>query len=379
MYCYLDNSATTEVSQKVQEALLHSFEAGFYNPSSLYSPAVSVSKDIESCREKIKKLLHADNVYFTSGGTESNNLAVFGALLGKREKGVILCSAIEHPSILNACKRAEEMGFTLKTIPVDNEGVVDLNKLKGLLDENVQLICVMHVNNEVGSIQPLMDIACLRDKLAPNAMLHVDGVQAFLRVPVDLKRIGIDSYTLSGHKIQALKGIGALAVSNRNKIKPLLYGGGQENSIRPGTENSFGIFSLKAAIENYPAENSMRENKLLLYNKIKELIPDAKVNGPDPDALNACDHIMNISFEPVRAETMLHALESDNVYVGNGSACSSKRRNISHVLKAMGAETSRAESAVRFSLSPGNTKEQALFAAERCAWHYNILKNFVRR
>lgn len=379
MYCYLDNSATTEVSKKVQEALLQSFEAGFYNPSSLYAPAVSVSKKIENCRENIKTLLHADNLYFTSGGTESNNLAVFGALLRKREKGTILCSAIEHPSILNACKRAEEMGFALKTIPVNKTGVIDLDKFKELLNESIQLICIMHVNNEVGSIQPLKEIAALRDELAPSAMLHVDGVQAFLRVPADLDHLGIDSYSLSGHKIQALKGIGALAVSNRNKIKPLMYGGRQESGIRAGTENSFGIFSLQAAIENYPKENNMRENKLLLYKKIKELIPTAQVNGPDPENEDACDHIINISFEPVRAETMLHALESDYIYVGNGSACSSRKRNISHVLKAMGIKVPRAESAVRFSLSPCTTKEEVLFAAEKCALHYNILKKFVRR
>ncbi|MDO5023116.1 MAG: cysteine desulfurase family protein [Eubacteriales bacterium] len=379
MFCYLDNSATTQVSQKVKEALLNSFEAGFYNPSSLYAPAVFVSKEIEKCREDIKALLNADNLYFTSGGTESNNIAIIGALQGMRDKGVVLCSQIEHPSVLNACKRAEELGFTVKTIPVDSEGVINLDKFKDLLSDNVRLICVMHVNNEVGSIQPLREISALRDSLAPNALLHVDGVQAFMRVPIDLRLLKIDSYTLSGHKIQALKGIGALAVSKRNRIKPLVYGGEQESGIRAGTENTFGIFSLQAAVKNYAMENQMRSNKLLLFDKIKEQIPTATVNGPDPTSPKACDHIINISFEPVRAETMLHALEGDKIYVGNGSACSSKRKSISHVLKAMGVSVTRAESAVRFSLSPDTTAEEVLYAAERCAIHYNILKKFVRR
>ncbi|NLJ65484.1 MAG: cysteine desulfurase [Christensenellaceae bacterium] len=379
MYCYLDNSATTPVLDSVKAVVEQYFDCGFYNPSSLYAPSVKVSAHIEECRQYVMDLLGAKRLIFTSGGTESNNIAILGYLSHQRKKGTVLYSAVEHPAVINACLQAQKQGFNVEEIKVNSFGIVDLELLEKQLKSDVQLICVMHVNNETGAIQPISDIAKLRDKYCSDAFFHVDGVQGFMREDINLRTYGVDSYTLSGHKINAFKGVGALALGERNTAYPLVFGGGQEYDIRPGTENTLGIAALYEAVKHFPKENNMRENKIRLYNNIKKLVPTAKVNGPEPESPYAADNILNLSFAPVRAETMLHALESDEIYVGNGSACSSRKNDISHVLKAMGIEKEQATCAIRFSLSPFNTAEQMDFTAERCLKHYNILKKFTRR
>ncbi|HHU01814.1 MAG TPA: cysteine desulfurase [Christensenellaceae bacterium] len=379
MYCYLDNSATTPVLDSIKAVVEQYFNDGFYNPSSLYTPSVKVSGYIEECRKYITDLLGAKRLIFTSGGTESNNIAILGYLMRQRKKGTVLYSAVEHPAVINACLEARRQGFNVQEIKVNRSGIVDLDLLQKQLNSDVQLICVMHVNNETGAIQPINEISKLRDRYCSDAFFHVDGVQSFMRQPINLRIYGIDSYSLSGHKIHAFKGIGALALGERNKAYPLVFGGGQEYDIRPGTENTLGIASLYEAAKQFPEKNNMRENKIRLYNNIKKLIPSVKVNGPEPQSPEAADNILNLSFAPVRAETMLHALESDEIYVGNGSACSSRKSDISHVLKAMGIEKEQATCAIRFSLSPFNTAEQMDFASECCLKHYNILKKFTRR
>ena len=379
MYCYLDNSATTPVLDSIKAVVEQYFNDGFYNPSSLYAPSVKVSGYIEECRKYIMDLLGAKRLIFTSGGTESNNIAILGYLSRQRKKGTVLYSAVEHPAVINACLEARRQGFKAEEIKVNRNGIVDLDLLQKQLNSDVQLICVMHVNNETGVIQPISEIAKLRDKYCSEAFFHVDGVQGFMREVINLRTYGVDSYSLSGHKIHAFKGVGALALGERNKAYPLVFGGGQEYDIRPGTENTLGIAALYEAVKKFPKENNMRENKIRLYKNIKELIPNIKVNGPEPESPKAADNILNLSFAPVRAETMLHALESDEIYVGNGSACSSRKSDISHVLKAMGVDNDEALCAIRFSLSPFNTAEQMDFAAERCQKHYDILKKFTRR
>lgn len=378
MSIYLDNSATTRVCDAAANAMLECMREGFYNPSALYAPALEAQKRMRLCREAVLKAVHApmgSRAVFLSGGTEADNLAILGRA-SKARSGRVLYSAGEHPAVKEAC---QSCGLQASEIPYDHEGIVDLDALKALLSSDVTLICCMQVNNETGAIQPLKEIAALRDEKAPYAHFHVDGVQGFLRVPFDMAACKADTYALSGHKIHAPKGIGALVMAPRVQLSPRQMGGGQENALRSGTENTPGIAGLLAAIENYPLENGMRDVKLLLWRLIKEAVPEASVNGPDPESEKAAPHILNVSLPPVRAETMLHALEGEGVYVGMGSACSSFKQRISPVLKAMHTPQRQAESALRFSLCPDNTAEEMQKTAEAIRRGHAALSKYQRR
>lgn len=378
MSIYLDNSATTRVCPEAVEAMSRCMREEFYNPSALYAPALAAQKRMRDCRDAILKAIHApmgSKAVFLSGGTEADNLVIFGRA-AKARKGQVLFSAGEHPAVKEACAVC---GLEAVEIPYDHFGLVDLEALKGLLNDRVALICCMQVNNETGAIQPLKAIAALIKDKAPAAHFHVDGVQGFLRVSFDMTAVGADSYALSGHKIHAPKGIGALVMGPRVQLNPRQVGGGQEGQLRSGTENTPGIAGLLAAIQAYPKENVMRENKLLLWQLIKEAVPEANINGPEPENEVSAPHILNVSLPPVRSETMLHALEGEGVYVGMGSACSSFKQRISPVLKAMHTPQKYAESALRFSLSPENTEEEMRQTVEAIKRQYAILSKYQRR
>lgn len=380
MRVYLDNSATTQASEPVMQAMRYAMTDGYFNPSALYAPALAAEQAMDACRQAIVGELGAQGrVLFTSGGTEANNLAILGALKRRREKGELLYSAGEHPSVIESCKAAESMGYSPVEIPLDSRGLADLPWLEAHLGPQTAMICLMHVNNEIGAIQPLEVVAALRKRLCPQAFFHVDGVQAFLRLPCDTQAWGIDSYALSGHKLHGPKGIGALWLRKDHKTDPILFGGGQEEGLRSGTENTPGIAGLRAAIESYPRQHRMREFKLRLFRQLSEGIPGCIVNGPPPDSKEAAPHILNLSFPPVRSETLLHALEAEGVLVGNGSACSSRKRKLSHVLLAMGLPPDQIACAIRFSLSSTNTEadiDAAVQAVQRC---YAGLKDYTRR
>ncbi len=375
---YLDNAATTQPTLAVIEAVNLSLSTGFFNPSALYKPAVAAAKEMENCRQLIKDRLQAEQVIFTSGGTEANNLAILGQLSGSRQGGRVLYSLGEHPSVKAACQALPE-GFLATGIPLNREGVVDMEAFSRLLGPDTRLVCVMQVNNETGAIQPLLEAAKLIKEKAPGAWLHVDGVQGFLRLPVRLKDFGIDSYALSAHKVHGPKGIGALALGGKKPIKPHLFGGGQEAGMRSGTENTPGIAGLVAAIQGFPSTQEMRARKLRLYEGLRAVIPALLVNGPDPYGPSACDHILNLSFPPVRAETMLHALSAKGVYVSHGAACSSRKSRHSETLKAMGIGQAALDGALRFSLSHYNTDEEINTAVNAVKEAYQALKAFTRR
>ena len=378
MSIYLDNSATTRVCPQAAEAMVTCMREEFYNPSALYAPALAAQKAMRACRDEIMKAVHApmaSKVVFTSGGTEADNLAILGRA-AKVRQGKVLYSAGEHPAVKEACQNC---GLEAVEIPYNHQGLVDLEALEGLLSSDVMLICCMQVNNETGAIQPLKEIGRLRNEKAPYALFHVDGVQGFLRVPFDMTACGADTYALSGHKIHAPKGIGALVMGPRVQLNPRQMGGGQEGALRSGTENTPGIAGLLAAIQNYPKENTMRENKLLLWRLIREAVPEARVNGPEPDSEVSAPHILNVSLPPVRSETMLHALEGEGVYVGMGSACSSFKQRISPVLKAMNTPQKYAETALRFSLCPENTAEEMEQTVQAIQRQYAILSKYQRR
>lgn len=376
---YLDNAATTRPSQAVLEAVGESMGAeSFFNPSAVYKPAVAAARRLEAARQLIAGRLQADQLIFTSGGTEANNLAILGHLTGLRRGGRVLYSMGEHPSVQAACEAAPA-GFSAEGIPLEASGRVSLSALEGMLDEDTAMVCVMQVNNETGAIQPLQEVASLIRQKAPGAWFHVDGVQGFLRVPVRMRDTRIDSYALSGHKIHAPKGIGALALGGKKQLKARQVGGGQENGLRSGTENTPGIAGLTAAVAGFPQDHAMRSLKALLYQKLREGIGELILNGPEPGSPEAADHILNLSFPPVRAETMLHALEGKGVYVSHGSACSSRKAKHSQTLRAMGASPAALDSAVRFSLSPYTTEAEIDMAAQACIAAYHALKSFTRR
>lgn len=379
MPIYLDNSATTRPCDAAVEAAVRAMREDYFNPSALYGPALKASLALKECREEILRSVRAPGgsaVIFTSGGTESDNLAILGRAAKARGTGRVLYSAGEHPAVKEACLHS---GLDAVEMPYTREGLVDLDALEGLLTEDTALICCMQVNNETGAVQPLEEISQLRQRKAPAAHFHVDGVQGYLRLPFDMAAVGADTYALSGHKIHAPKGVGALVCRPGAALTPRQIGGGQENALRSGTENTPGIFALLAAIRAYPRENGMRENKLLLWRLIREAAPGARVNGPDPESELAAPHILNVSLHPVRSETMLHALEGEGIYIGMGSACSSRKQKISAVLKAMRTPQPLAESALRFSLCPDNTAAEMEEAARAVQRQYAVLSKFIRR
>lgn len=374
---YLDNAATTAPAQEVITAMTSSLRESYFNPSSLYASGFAVRKQIEASRLMIRQMLRAEDLVFTSGGTEASNLAILGSLQNVRKPGRVLYSAVEHSAVAKTCESLSGQHEVLK-VPVTEEGLIDLEALRPLLTPETLMICVMQVNNEVGAIQPLQEVISLRNSLCPDALLHVDGVQGFLHLPLAMTD-GVDSYSLSGHKIHGPKGIGALALGKRMRVKPMIFGGSQENSLRSGTENTPGIIGLTAAIEAYPKENTIRERKLAFYHLVKELIPDAMVNGPQPESPSACEHIINLSFPPVRAQTLMHALEGEGVMVSQGSACSSKKKTPSATLSAMNIAKARMESALRFSFSRYTSFEDVQFAAHALVKAYQTLRPYTHR
>ena len=381
MKAYLDNSATTRPGDTVAAAVREMLESGWYNPSALYKPSLEIQKRMDETRRICLQAAGAENcrIIFTSGGTESDNLALLGHMRTVHSGRDVLISSVEHPAVSACAEELTRMGHQVKEIPVRRDGTADLDALAEMMSERTALIALMQVNNETGAVEPVEKVAELRNRLCPEAAIHVDGVQGFLRVPVRFRQLGIQSYALSGHKIHGLKGSGALIFAEGYPVKPLLYGGGQEGNLRSGTENTVGILSLGEAVRSWQAEDAERimKLKLRLWKELKERIPEAAVNGPAPE--DGAPHILNVALEPVRSQTMLFALEGDGIYVSAGSACASRKQKVSPVLKAMGVPTARADCSLRFSLSRETTEEEIDYAAERAAFHYGMLKKYTRR
>ena len=378
---YLDNSATTRTLPAAAEAAQYYMSESFFNPAAAYSPAVESERAVNAARARLAGAMNAaaDEIVFTSGGTESNNMAIYGSLGAMRGQGRLVVSAVEHPSVYEVMKRLSPE-YDVVEAGVDQQGRVDVAGLAQLVTPGTRFVSVMQVNNETGAINDIPAIYKLVKREAPGALLHVDGVQGFMRLPVDMRALGIDSYALSGHKIHGPKGIGALVMGPRMRVAARMLGGGQEKALRSGTENTPGIAGLLAAIEAYPRDNNMRAVKLHLYERLREIAGENfRVNGPDPASDIVAPHILNCSLVPVRSETMLYALEGDRVYVANGSACSSRKQKLSPVLSAMNVPRRQAESAIRFSICPYTTMEQVDFAADCIARHYEMLKRYERR
>ena len=380
---YLDNSATTRPSDAVVSAMLRVLTENWHNPSALYQPAMQAEKLMTAARESCLKAAGAagHTLVFTAGGTEADNIAILGYLRTVKKPGRVLLFSVEHPAVLNCAQEITRMGHKVETIPVDKRGVCDLAKLEAMLGEDVHLITLMQVNNEVGAVQPIDAVCKLRDRLAPKAAIHVDGVQGFLRVPFHFGKSGVQSYAFSGHKIHASKGVGGLILRKGHRVAPIVFGGGQEGAIRSGTENVPGIVGMGEAVRTYPADGCerMMALKQRLWAGIQAAVPNAKLNGPDMDDPACACHILNVTLAPVRSQTMLFALEGDGIYVSAGSACGAHKQKVSSVLTAMGLSTADADCALRFSLCPDVTEEDVDYTVAAIKKHYDMLKAFVRR
>ena len=383
MTAYLDNSATTRPSGAVAAAVRDMIEGGWYNPSALYKPALEIQKKMEEVREICLNAAGAagQTAVFTSGGTEADNLALLGHLKTRRKPGRVLISSVEHPAVSACAEEIRRMGHQVEEIPASRQGTVDLEKLEEMLDAETVMISVMQVNNETGAAEPLKEIAALRDRKAPGAAIHVDGVQGFLRMDLAFNRLGIQSYALSAHKIHGLKGTGALILRKDHPVRPVAFGGGQEGNLRSGTENTFGIIALGEAVRGWdPASNErMRRLKNRLRTELISRIPEARINGPEENEETCAPHILNLALTPVRSQTMLFALEGDGIYVSAGSACASRKQKISPVLKAMGVSTEQADCSLRFSLCPFTTEEEIDYTVACVAKHWENLKKYTRR
>lgn len=386
MEVYLDNSATTRPCEQAIEAITASMRNGYYNPSALYGKAVETERALAEARKTITASVQAGDadVVFTSGGTESDNLAILGYLRGVREQGKVLFSAAEHPAVKNACwEAAARYGHTAEEIPLDSRGSLDLTALEKQITSDTRLICVMQVCNETGIIMPLSRVIALRDRLAPNAAIHVDGVQGYLRVPFSMRELGVQSYAISAHKVHGPKGVGALIIRRGHRLYPQLFGGGQQNDLRSGTENTPGVLGFAAAVLAYPPVEKAAEQlsalKRYTVETLSAEIPDFRVLGSAPGETDSAPHILYAAFPPVRAETMVHALEAAGVLVGTGSACSSHKKHRSETLTAMHIAPAIIDSAVRLSFSIQNTPEEIGYAVQKMIEQYRLLARFTRR
>ncbi len=365
---YFDNSATTRQYDEVTQLMADVAKNKYGNPSSLHLKGIEAERLIISARETIADLLEAQpqEIYFTSGGTESNNLAIRGFLDANPRRGKhIITSQIEHPSVLEIYRQLEKQGYDVDYISVDADGMLDISQLREKLTRNTALISIIIVNNETGVIQQIDKISAARDEVNPQTVIHADAVQAYGKIRIIPEKAGIALLSASSHKIHGPKGVGALYVSKGTKINPLFYGGGQEALLRSGTENVPGIvgygLASRLAVEKLE-DNYTRVSMLkgLFIDQLKSTDLNYHVLSPD----NSSPYILGIAFEDTKAEVLLHHLEQRGIYVSTGSACSSHRNSRSHVLTALNLPTSIIDGAIRFSFSAFNTEEEIKLTIE---------------
>lgn len=380
MEAYFDNSATTPVYPEVRDLMVKIMEEDYGNPSSLHMKGVTAARYIKNARESLagEMKVMPKEIVFTSGGTESNNMALIGGALANRRAGnKIITTSVEHASVGSPMEFLAGMGFDVVRIGVDSSGQIDMDQLMSEVDDDTIIVSVMYVNNEIGTVMPIADIARLIKEKNPNVLFHVDAIQAFGKYRIYPKRMGIDMMSISGHKFHGPKGVGALFIRDRVKVKPIIYGGGQQSGMRSGTENVPGIAGMAFAAEiTYNGlEEKMEHLRQLKEHLISELTQIDDVYSNSGDA----PHIASITFKGVRSEVMLHALEEREVYVSSGSACSSNKQHASGTLKAIGLPQDKLESTLRFSFSPENTMEQVDYAVECCRQLLPVLRRYVRK
>ena len=357
---YLDNSATTKVHPEVLNTFVTVNEKFWANPSSIHTFGHQTNELLQSARRQIADVLKtsSEKIYFTSGGTESNNLAIFGLAHKYKQRGKhVLISEIEHPSIIEAAKKLSEQGFKVEWIPVNPEGIIELESVEKLIQDDTILVSVMHVNNETGAVQPIDELSKIIRKKS-RALIHMDAVQSFGKLPVDFKQLDVDAITISSHKIHGLKGSGLLALKKFIEIEPILYGGGQESGIRSGTTSvPLAVSTAKAMrLATEDMENKTLKLQSLSDNLVEYLqsFPFVKVISPAKKA----PHIITFSVKKIKGEVLINALQEQDVIVSTSSACSSRQTKTSHVLKAMHISDDYIKGVLRISLSTYNTQQE---------------------
>ncbi len=383
MEAYFDNSATTRCAQAAADVMRSVLLEDYGNPSSLHMKGVIAENYIKTATAQIAKILKVTEkeIIFTSGGTESNNLALIGTAIANQRAGKhIISTAIEHASVYNPLIFLEEQGYEVTYLPVDHEGKISLEELEAAVREDTILVSIMHVNNEIGTIEPIEEAAKIVHAKNPRTLFHVDAIQSFGKLRIYPKRMGIDLLSVSGHKIHGPKGVGFLYVRDKTKIRPIIHGGGQQRDMRSGTENVPGIAGIGVAAAQLYEDFDQKIDRLY---ELREYLVQGMRSLEGTTINGACGresapHIVSVSFAGVRAEVLLHALEERKIYVSTGSACSSNHPAISGTLQAIGVRPELLDSTVRFSLSVDSTREEADYALGQLAELLPQLRRFRR-
>ena len=383
MDVYFDNSATTKVLAPVADLVMKVMTEDYGNPSAKHGKGMRAEQYIKEAAEIIAGTLKVSpkEIVFTSGGSESNNMALIETAMANRRAGNhIISTAIEHASVYNPLAYLEEQGFEVTYLPVDHNGHISLEDLERAVRRETILVSVMYVNNEIGAVEPVEEIAKLIHKINPAILFHVAAIQAYGKFVIRPKRQGIDLLSVSGHKIHAPKGIGFLYVDSRVKIKPLIYGGGQQRGLRSGTENVPGIAGLGAAAREMYRDHSERlkrmyEIKDYMISRLGE-VEGTTVNSLPGD--QSAPQIVSASFSGVRSEVLLHALEEKGIYVSSGSACSSNHPAVSGTLKGIGVKKELLDSTLRFSFGVFNTKDEVDYCISVLQELLPVLRRYQR-
>ena len=384
MEAYFDNSATTRCCPEAAEIMMRTLTEDFGNPSAMHRKGVEAERYVREAAEKIAALLKVQpkEILFTSGGTESDNLALIGGASANQRSGKhIITTSVEHPAVENPAAFLEEQGFEVTRLPVDHQGVVRLDALAQALREDTILVSVMMVNNETGAVMPISEIAEIVHRKNPRILFHVDAIQGFGKYRIFPSRMGIDLLSVSGHKFHGPKGVGFLYIRSGVKVRPMILGGGQQNGMRSGTDNVPGIAGMAAAAEKVCTDMEKKTEHLRSLKKRMaeglEAIPEVRINGMALE--EGAPHILSVTVPGVRSEVLLHALEEKNIYISAGSACSSHKRRPSAVLTAMGLPKADIESTVRISFSEENTMEEVDYALDSFGEIVPLLRRFSRR
>lgn len=386
MEVYLDNSATTRAFPEVAELVSNIMCNDYGNPSSMHRKGLDAEYHIREAKEILANILKVNesNILFTSGGTESDNMALIGcAMAGRRRGNHLITTKIEHPAILRTMQYLESQGFRVTYLSVDEFGIISLEELKQAITPETLLVSIMHTNNEIGAVQPIEQAGALIKQMNPNTLFHVDAVQGFGKFRILPKKMNIDLLSVSAHKIHGPKGVGFLYIGEKARPLPIIYGGGQQKNLRSGTENVPGIAGMaKAAKMMY---DHLEEDRERLYELKKYFIdgvlklPDVRINGIAPyRIMDTAPHIVSVSIADIRAEVVLHALEDKGIYVSAGSACASNKPQTSDTLMAIKLPKELWDSTVRFSFSVFTTKEEIDYTLKMMYDMIPMLRRYTR-
>ena len=383
MEAYFDNSATTRVLDSVRDIVVKTMTEDYANAAAKHRRGMEAEQYIREARAEIAKTMKVSEkeILFTSGGSESNNLALIGGALANQRIGKhIISTNVEHPSVYNPLAALEDMGFEVTFLPVDQDGHISLQELQDAVREDTVLVSVMYVNNEVGFVEPVEEISRVIRGKNPRTLFHVDGIQAYGKYVIRPKKQGIDLLSVSGHKIHGPKGVGFLYIRDGVKLKPMIYGGGQQSNLRSGTENVPGVAGLGVAAKEMYRDH---EAKVLHLLGLKDYLID-RMEELDGTVVNSkkgresAPQIVSVSFEGVRSEVLLHALEEKGIYVSSGSACSAHHPGISGTLKGIGVHQRLLESTVRFSFGMFNTKDEIDYCMDVLKEILPVLRRYKR-